>query len=92
MRINPFLNLKSSAVGGGVVAIAAKGSGSVAEAGVFPMQKFCLIIIENYDFIFRPSWICNWMRLVCPPMLFQGWMGRWCGGKQLGKREMFSAY
>lgn len=75
-----------------VVAIAAKGSGSVAEAGVFPMQKFCLIIIENYDFIFRPPWICNWMRLLCPPMLFQGWMGRWCGGKQLGKREMFSAY
>ena len=56
MRINPFLNLKSSAAGGeGVVAIAAKGSGSVAEAGVFPMQKFCLIIIENYDFIFSSS-------------------------------------
>ena len=36
------------------MAIAAKGSGSVAEAVVFPMQKFCLIIIENYDFIFRP--------------------------------------
>ena len=35
------------------MAIAAKGSGSVAEAGVFPMQKFCLIIIENYDFVFR---------------------------------------
>lgn len=55
MRINPFLNLKSSAAGGeGCSGDCGKGERECSGSCCFPMQKFCLIIIENYDFIFVP--------------------------------------
>jgi len=93
MRINPFLNLKSSAAGGeGCSGDCGKGERECSGSWCFSDAKVLLDYYRELRFYFRPPWICNWMRLVCPPMLFQGWMGRWCGGKQLGKREMFSAY